>query len=296
MAQSQDYVNIGNTSLVSVSTANSYPRWPYEGDPGKASIQTVPFLARGAVQYTAINLANNNLTHACDITLTLPNISLAIASLTEPLSVLTGAIQTGKNRAAAIIRSAMTLLVNQFRDALDAIIIAIGIDPTGLSNISITLGKDLVRQLTKKLKDIEQYIADAAMYYYLIRDIQQIIAWVQTLPDKIKAIIQQCLTNLQNSVNQVTSQITNITTNLQTQVTAATTTLATNLQNSATTLQNSVNAQNGNLDPALIPIVGGSTSNSDLANLASYIANSYPSTASVIANNFSTQASTATPP
>jgi len=282
--------------FVSISTSNSRPQWPYEGNPGKPGIQTVPFLARGAVQYTAINLANNNLTHACDLSLTIPNINIAIGAITQPLTDILASIKTGKNRAAAIIRASMTALINEFRTALDAIVVAIGFDPTGLSNITITLGKDLARQLSAKLKTIQQYIEDAAMYYFLIRDIQQIISWVQTLPDKIKAIIQQCINNIQTSFQTVVNQINGIGASLTGQVDGVTAQLAATLNASASALQNSVNAQNGNLDPALVPIVGGSTSNSDLANLASYISTSYPSTASVLANTFSSQAATATKP
>jgi len=278
--------------FVSISTSNSRPQWPYEGNPGKPGIQTVPFLARGAVQYTAINLANNNLTHACDISLTIPSINISIGSLTQPLTDLLGAIKTGKNRAAAMVRAAMTALVNQFRAALDAIIVAIGFDPTGLSNITITLGKDLGRQLAAKLKSIQQYIEDAATVYFLIRDIQQIVQWVQTLPDKIKQIIQQCITNLQASFNTVANQIKSVGAQVTGSVAAATTQLSQTLQSSATSLQNTVNTQNSNLDPALFPIVGGSTSNSDLENFSTYIKGSFPSTADVIANTFSTQAST----
>jgi hypothetical protein len=282
--------------FVSISTTASRPQWPYTGDPGKPGIQTVPFLARGAVQYTAINLANNNLTHACDLSLTIPNINIAIGAITQPLTDILASIKTGKNRAAAMIRAAMTVLVNTFRTALDAIIVAIGFDPTGLSNITITLGKDLARQLAAKLKSIQQYIEDAATVYFLIRDIQQIVQWVQTLPDKIKAIIQQCINNLQTSFQTIANQITNIGASLTGQVNGVTAQLAATLNTSAAALQNSVNAQNGNLDPALVPIVGGSTSNSDLANLSSYIATSYPSTSSVLANTFSSQAATATKP
>jgi hypothetical protein len=278
--------------FVSISTSNSRPQWPYEGNPGKPGIQTVPFLARGAVQYTAINLANNNLTHACDISLTIPSINISIGSLTQPLTDLLGAIKTGKNRAAAMVRAAMTALVNQFRAALDAIIVAIGFDPTGLSNITITLGKDLGRQLAAKLKSIQQYIEDAATVYFLIRDIQQIVQWVQTLPDKIKQIIQQCITNLQASFNTVANQIKSVGAQVTGSVAAATTQLSQTLQSSATSLQNTVNTQNSNLDPALFPIVGGSTSNADLENFSTYIKGSFPSTADVIANTFSTQAST----
>jgi len=278
--------------FVSISTSNSRPQWPYEGNPGKPGIQTVPFLARGAVKYTAISLANNNLTHACDISLTIPSINISIGSLTQPLTDILASIKTGKNRAAAIIRASMTALINEFRTALDEIIVAIGFDPTGLSNISITLGKDLGRQLAAKLKSIQQYIEDAAMYYFLIRDIQQIIQWIQTLPDKIKAIIQQCIANLQKSFDTVANQIKSIGTNLTGQVNAATAQLASTLTTSATALQNSLQTQNSNLDPALVPIVGGSTSNADLENFSTYIKGSFPSTADVIANTFSTQAST----
>lgn len=282
--------------FVSISTSNSRPQWPYTGDPGKAGVQTVPFLARGAVQYTAINLANNNLTHACDLSLTIPSISLAIGALTQPLTDILASIKTGKNRAAAMIRASMTALINEFRTVLDEIIVAIGFDPTGISNISITLGKDLARQLAAKLKTIQQYIEDAATVYFLIRDIQQIVQWIQTLPDKIKTIIQQCIANLQKSFTTVANQINGIGASLTGQVNGVTTQLASSLNASAAALQNSVNAQNGNLDPALVPIVGGSTSNSDLANLSSYIASSYPSTASILANTFSSQAATATKP
>jgi hypothetical protein len=199
-----------------------------------------------------------------------------------------------------MIRAALTSLVNLFRESLDAIVVALGFDPTGITNVSVTIGKDLVRQITAKLKSIAQYIEDAATVYYLIKDIQNIIAWVQTLPAKIKAIIQQCLNNLNNSITTVQNQLKSLASSIPNQLNASATQVTTQLSQgltaTANALKTSSSSANGNIDPALVPIVGGSTSNSDLANLSTYLTKTNPSTAQAMQNTYGSQASTKTSP
>jgi hypothetical protein len=265
-------VNVAGTNVLNLSLTESVPpKWPFGRLFNQPGVQTTSNQSRGKVEDTPIDLANVNLNHICDFKFTF-QFGINLTGLTNPAAALAQAIKNAKLRAAAVIRAALNKLVTAFRETISAVLAILGFDPSGQVSLSISLAKDVIVKINEKIKQIAQYIEDVLVYYYLIRDIQQIIAWIQSLPDKVKALIQQCLLNFQNAVQQVVTQVQAIPGQIQGSVNSVTNSLTSGLTSSLAQLQQEAKTQQGSLDPALIPIVNGSTSNSDLANLTSMFA------------------------
>jgi hypothetical protein len=63
-----------------------------------------------------------------------------------------------------------------------------------------------VREINEKLKIVAQVIADVAMVYYLIQEIQQITDWIKSLPDRVRKILEDCVLNFNSAIASVGTQ------------------------------------------------------------------------------------------
>lgn len=198
------FTNLANTSIINggVLVETNLPKWPswYAGSFNTPGAQSSPGLARGALVNTGIPVTNNNLTHICDFRFIFSS-GISLSGLVNPVKAFQQAINQGKNAAANAIRIALTQLNTGFRTAINALLSGMGADPTGLLSLQFSLAKDVVRKINEITKKIAQMVADIATVYYLVEGLQQIIAWIQSLPDQLKSILKNCLLNFQNSVN-----------------------------------------------------------------------------------------------
>jgi hypothetical protein len=158
-----------------------------------------PLTARGIVVGSGVGLTNANLVHVCDFRYQF-NFDIGLSGLTNPITAIQNAIKTGKNNAANIIRFLVSKLNDQIKLALKALITSMNLDPTGqLSSIYATL-KFKLDDINDFIEKIAGYVAIASTIYYLVQDINQIITYLQSLPARFLAIVQDCITRFLNGV------------------------------------------------------------------------------------------------
>jgi hypothetical protein len=158
-----------------------------------------PLTARGIVVGSGVGLTNANLVHVCDFRYQF-NFDIGLSGLTNPITAIQNAIKTGKNNAANIVRFLVSKLNDQIKLALKALITSMNLDPTGqLSSIYATL-KFKLDDINDFIEKIAGYVAIASTIYYLVQDINQIITYLQSLPARFLAIVQDCITRFLNGV------------------------------------------------------------------------------------------------
>jgi hypothetical protein len=158
-----------------------------------------PLTARGVVAGSGVGLTNANLSHVCDFRYQF-NFNLGLTGLTNPVTAIQNAIKTGKNNAANIIRFLISQLNDQIKLALKALVASINLDPTGqIASIYATL-KFKLDDINDFIEKIAGYVAIASTVYYLIQDINQIVTYLQSLPARFKAIVQDCIATFLNGV------------------------------------------------------------------------------------------------
>lgn len=206
---SQSFTNTAQTEVINgkIIEKNS-PKWAWNGSFSVGGVQTTPGITRGALIDTGILITNSQVSHVCDFKFRL-SADLSLTALVPNLGILTGAIKNGKNAASAAIRTAITKLNELFRTAIDAILGALNADVTGLVSANFSFLKEKVREINEKLKTVAQVIADVAMVYYLIQEIQQITEWINSLPDRVKKILEDCVLNFKSTIASVGTQFKN---------------------------------------------------------------------------------------
>jgi len=277
-------VNLADTQLVNLKIRETVPpSWStaFGGTYATNGQQTTPKLARGIVENTGVGYSNSTLSHSCDISFVFaPGAFPNLSGLTLDLGPLIAAIQNGKLRAAAVVRAALVEIAATFRVAINAAIEILGLDPTGEISYAISKAKAIFRKINQTIKDIAQVVEDVSYYYFLIQDIQQIVAWIQSLPAKVKAMLQGCLTNFTNSIKNVVTQIESIPGQVTSGIQGSTTSFAQNLTTQLNSLQQA-STTNVTINPSISNAVSGSTNPTDLQSLKDYITSNAPSASSV---------------
>jgi hypothetical protein len=149
-------------------------------------------IARGIIAGTGVGVTNANLAHVCDFRYQF-NFDIGLSGLTNPITTIQNAIKTGKNNAADIIRMLIGKLNDEIKLALKALIASMNLDPTGqISSIYATL-KFKLDDINDYIEKIAKYVAIASTIYYLVQDINQIVTYLQSLPAKFLALVQDCI-------------------------------------------------------------------------------------------------------
>jgi hypothetical protein len=202
-ANQPGFVNVTKTKTINGRTSEvDPPLWPYNGSFNVAGTQTTPGISRGALINTGVYITNSQVAHVCDFKFNLTS-ALSLDALIPNLGILAGAIKNGQNRAAAAIRTALSKLNQLFRAAMDAILKSLNLDITGVFSAEFSLAKKIVREINEKIKVIAQILADVSFVYYLINDIEEIVKWIENLPERIKTILKECLTNFTTAVGNI---------------------------------------------------------------------------------------------
>jgi hypothetical protein len=142
---------------------------------------TTPAVARGLTANTSISKANDDLVHVCDFT-----------------------IELQKNMA---LKQFLQSQANSVREAIRAVKKFLGLsDATG----QYSWVTEKLQKIKQELKYIEEKILkpinkfkEIAVEY--IAKLQEIIAWILSLPAKLIKFLQTCITNLLNSIKTVFS-------------------------------------------------------------------------------------------
>ena len=136
---------------------------------------TTPRTARGVVEGTPVGIANENRAHVCDI-------------------------REEMKMAAALARLKFSQLVQAIREAVRAIIKALGFSPDGVTGRFIEIAKQLLRDL-KFIQSIIEEISDwTKVIVDFARKVRAMIDWLLTLPQKLLAFLKDCLAELYASL------------------------------------------------------------------------------------------------
>jgi len=183
-------------------------QWSWGGSFSTKGVQTSPGIARGALINTGVYITNSQVAHVCDFKFRL-NANLSLTALVPNAGILLGAIKNGKNAASAAIRTAITRLNQLFRTAINAILAGLNADVTGTFSINFAYFKDKVRQINQYLKIAAQVVADVAMVYYILQQLNEITAWINSLPDQVKKILEDCVLNFKSGIASVGAAFAN---------------------------------------------------------------------------------------
>ena len=143
---------------------------------------TIPRLARGVLQGTLVGDLNNQLSHSCDFIL--------------------------ESRKNLKLREFIAAIAKSIKDGIIALSTALGLDPTG------TLAREIafLRKMTSYLKYIKKNYIDPIIEFQkyvimYIAEIKRLIEFINNLPAKIKAILQNCLKQLIRLLNSIFTDI-----------------------------------------------------------------------------------------
>lgn len=176
---------------------------------GTINSTSVGYAAQGDVSNTVIATTNKTLDHACDFRyfITLPTITIG---LNNPVTEIQDAIKRGKNRSAQLMSLILTQMNTTLRAVINSLLPALGMDPSGIASKSYSIAKDLVRQINELTKTVARIAETASLYYNLVKDIQQIVDYLNSLPSRIVAMIQGCISQFMASINNFIDMIKSI--------------------------------------------------------------------------------------
>jgi hypothetical protein len=163
---------VGNTNLLS----------PFAGNNRTSGQPTIPGLARSQMANTNIDKSNNSLSHNCGISQELIK-NLGLKEFVNSQS-------------------------QNIRDAVNAVIKALGFDPTGEASSLVSILKEIkaeIKYYTKKvlkpIQDFQKYVIKYTQY------LNATIAWILSLPAKLLALFQDCLSRLYQLLSGIFSDV-----------------------------------------------------------------------------------------
>ena len=162
--------------------------------------------AQGIVAGTGISVTNTNISHVCDFRYNL-DFDIGLTGLLNPITAITQAIKNGKNNAANFIAMMIKKLNDTISTAIKAIVKAAGLDPTGTVSTIYARVTGILQDINDFIKDIAEYVEIASTIYYLVKNINDIITYLQSLPARFLAIVQDCITRFLNGAKQFAAQV-----------------------------------------------------------------------------------------
>ena len=166
-----------------LGTAEKPPVSPYTGIFNGAGQPTTPALGIGRVANTAISFTNSTLSHNCDF-----------------------AVDIIKNNQ---LKRFLNSQANNIREAVRAVMKALGFsDATGQGQWLLSKLKAITRALKYIQKNVIQPILDfEALVIKYVKKIQEIIAYILSLPARLLAMLQDCLKRLYAAVGNALTDI-----------------------------------------------------------------------------------------
>jgi hypothetical protein len=179
---------------------------------GTLGSTTISYAAVGDVANTPIAITNKNLEHACDFRyfIDLPSLNIALGQFTNPITEIREAITQGKNRAAQLMSLYLTQINTNLRLVINSLLPALGLDPTGQVSLAYSVAKDLFRKINDITKKIAIVAEMASFYVNLVKDIQAVVQYLQSLPARIKTMVQECVTRFMSSIENFINQLKTI--------------------------------------------------------------------------------------
>lgn len=159
---------------------------------------------------TTIQIANEQVVHSCDFKFLIRFGDLNLDVIENPITLIRNAIAQAKNKAAAIIQTALQKILDSFRLVTKGIIVAMNLDPSGVIAKAYSTLKNIIREINYYAKIIAEYVGAAALVVELIKQLGQIIEYIKTLPERILAILKDCLTTFLGGVNDAINSVKTI--------------------------------------------------------------------------------------
>jgi hypothetical protein len=238
-----------------------------------------------SVEGTTITIANEQTVHACDFKFLINFGDLGLDAFENPITVIKNAIASGKNKAALIIRSILNKIIEGFRLVRKGIIATLNLDPSGQISRAFSVIQDIIRKVNYYAKKIAEYVEVAALVIELVRQLRQIIDYIRTLPERIIAILRDCLSTFLGAVNSAIGTISSIPETLAGPLTEVFEDLASSTEQTVNEIQDSANLVTQNTEivlPNNIITYITSPENANTEELLLYYQQVYPNTNVVI--------------
>lgn len=245
---------------------------------GKPTIPANAYTTSG----TIVQITNSQVTHACDFRFLIDFPNLDIGVIENPITLIENAIKNSKNKAAAIIRTMLAQLIDNFRLILKGINAVLNLDPTGQIAKIISQVREVIRTINYYSKKLAEIIGNAALIVALISELKQVVEWIKNLPANILALLQGCLNNFQGAVKAATTQISLIPGQISSSVETAFQQLESSTADTIAQAQQA--EQTANVPNTLITFIN-SPDTANLNVLSEYITTQFPNANVIISNS-----------
>lgn len=231
---------------------------------------------RGVIVDTMISKSNANLAHACGFKFNLNiNVDLGLGTITAVKRLATAlqrGIRDGKKGFANVVRAQMGKIVSTLRKGLDAIVKAVGIaDVTGVVSISFSAVKDIVSQLNSLLSQAADMLYNVGLALGVVQGIQEFIKWIGTLPQNIKNIFMNCLSNFTRSVQNLTNDLNALPKQLETSIGSQFNSFTDSLNSSINTIRGESTAASSSQSQTITKLINGDSSTKTLNELSTML-------------------------
>jgi hypothetical protein len=287
---SQYWVNLANVAVAGVDIIErTPPADPYSGPFDFAGfgfgLPSTPRTARGVVEGTVIAQTNLSLSHGCMIFADFG--ALLGGGLTAEIQALLR-LPPARIQMSAQLRLQFSAIIQELRTAIDAILEAVGIDPTGIISYAFSQAKAILRMVNYWLKDIKQLISDVQSIIMFVNQLFGIIQYLLSLPAQLLAIVQGCISGFLGSVMSITKSFENIPATMTNQVNGAFNGITNFASTSLTTITNKANTYKQK-NPQYQNISAGTITTQQIqtliANVATTDANVYSGAANTTSSN-----------
>jgi phage-related protein len=282
------YSNVGKTELYNFKVVESFPpNSPFAKLMGSPGVQNTPSLARGNLNNSIIQVMNGNLAHACDFKFIF-NVNIDLfTGLTNPVTAIQNAIRSAQLKATTQLTNLIKDAAQNFRKAIEAIVNIIGLDPSGQISFYFSLGKDIIREVNEAIEFVAAKVEAVLEWVFFAQQIQQLINWITSLPERFKNLILTCLNSFTNSIKAIADNIQSLPSQVQnltrTQIQGIANQFASAAQATATAAQEGFNTNNANLPNAVIQAI----TSPDTANLDDLGNTDYPAVPESVAEQTS---------
>ena len=281
-------VNLGEIEVLNLKIKETFPpNSLYAKLLDKPGVQTTSQLARGYMPGTAIAIMNGQTAHVCDFKFIF-NVDINLFGNINPVSAIQKAIRNSQLKAAQRLRNLVQDAARQFREAIDAILKAIGFDPSGQLSFYFSTGKNILRKIQETIEYIAEKLEIVLEYVFFAQQIAQLISWIESLPEKIKNLLLSCLKQFTGSLKQVANQIKStpdkISNLTRQQIDGIAKSFTSAEEAVKKSLDQSLVVNSGQLPSGAAAALGGSANN-----VLAYINSSTPSSNSITANTVATK-------
>ncbi len=246
--------------------------------PGKPTTPANAYTANN----TVLSWTNNNLAHGCDFRFLINIGDLSVGVIENPITLIQEAIAGSKNKAAAIIRALLAQLLTGFRIGFKTITATLNLDPTGQLSAAFSKVREVVRTINYYSRKLAEIVGEVALVVALVQELQQIVEWIKTLPEKVLALLKDCLTTFVGAITAATSQIQALPGQISNGLVGAFQSLETSAKSTIEHAQEA--ATSANVPNTMITLI----TSPDTANvnvITQYISSEYPNSNVIIANN-----------